>query len=387
MYYILVWVCYERYHINVLALLDLSYSPHKYGHNPENPGEIASISQADPSENRILLRGIWALCRALFSTQLMALLGYWGSLMVLEKGSPPFKFLRNAVCVCLYSYTLLKVFGPSSSLGQTRMHSTLKRILVGNINSATMRTNDILVSDSLTSYAKIINDMGVFFSVTFASSHNYALELVILCIPGLIRIKQCWLEYRNTRRVQHIMNLLKYTAQLVPLLINMLIKRKMLQLADPNAPVATNELNFYNRWWYVFSAISSTYSFIWDVKMDWGFGLVDFLFGNARFQPLRQRDHLVFNSYLAYFFIIATDCVLRYLWVLKLFVIKETELELTLRNRVSNFLFGYDYLSFGYFALEVMELVRRWLWCFLKLECDLVKLPTYVSLPLSDMTK
>lgn len=89
---------------------------------------------------------------------------------------------------------------------------------------------------------------------------------------------------------------------------------------------------------------------------------------------MREPNKLVYNNFIAYYGIVVLDFILRFIWILKLFVIKETEVRLGLKNKVGNFLFGLDFLSLGFATLELLEIIRRWLWCFLKIESDLVKL-------------
>lgn len=380
LWYWLVHLCYKVHKMNILGLLNLSYSPHKY--SPDNhdsvnePGVSATTFSADLAENQILLRGINATIKATLPVNIAGLLLYISVLILSDSDGILLKTTAKYVPLVLLVYTCYKFFAFHQSVGQTRMSSTIKRVLVGNINSKTMRTNDILISDSLTSYAKVINDFGSYLWVTLVSSldpYNIYIEALVLSVPSLIRIKQCWYEFQLTKQKQHFYNMLKYCCLLGPVLINLLIKIKMIQLTDDAA--ASAQLNNLNKWWYISSAVSSTYSFIWDVRMDWGFGMFEplFLGGQREFSALRQHNLLVYQNFFAYYGVIVTDLLLRFIWVFKIYVIKTTEVQLGLRHKVGNFLFGYDFLSFGFFVLELLEILRRWLWCFLKLESDLVK--------------
>lgn len=381
LWYALVCHCYNVHKINVLALLHLSYSPYKYTseeHYAANiTGEYASTSSAELGENQMLLRGIKGTIKSTLPVNVGGILFYWSLLTLSDASGFLVKVTGQYLPLSLLIYTSYKTFASGPTIGKTRMFTTLKRVLVGNINSKTMRTNDILISDSLTSYAKVINDFGSFIWVTFIptqNSYNVVLEAVVLSLPGFIRVRQCWLEYRITGRRQHFYNMIKYCCQLGPNFINLLIKMKMNQITEDTA--ASSDLNSLNTWWYVSSFISSSYSFIWDVRMDWGFGLFEPVFFQVYrgFNPLREYNLLVYKNFLAYYGVIVTDFLLRFIWVFKIYVIKTTEVQLGLRHRVGNFLFGYDFLSFGFLVLEVLEILRRWLWCFLKLENDLVEL-------------
>lgn len=377
----LVWVCYKVFQMNVLALLNLAYAPRKYtsdDHNVDGAlGEFHTTSAADMPENQILLRGIYSTFKTTLSVNLTGIVVYWAVFAFGSDSGFLLQLSRHYVPLVLLAYTLYKAFGPGPTMGQTRMYTTMKRVLKGNINSSTMRTNDILMSDSLTSYAKVINDFGsfVWFSLLPSStSYNFYIEATILSLPGLIRVKQCWYEYKLMDQKQHLLNLIKYCWLLGPIFINLLIKIQMEQLTDDTA--ASANLNTLNSWWYMISFISSAYSFVWDIRMDWGFGLFEPFFTQqtSSYSPLRPASSLIYKNYLGYYSFIVIDFFLRFIWTLKIYVIKDTEVELGLRNRVGSFLFGYDFYSFGFVVLEVLEILRRWFWCFLKLESDLIKL-------------
>ncbi|RCK55664.1 Protein ERD1 1 [Candida viswanathii] len=145
-----------------------------------------------------------------------------------------------------------------------------------------MRTNDILISDSLVSYTKVLNDLGlVIWNYMFTSdtAYNYQLEFMILCIPTCIRIKQCWFEYRSTAR-DSIVKFDKVFYRVWPLLVNVLIKRTLLRATDDekSSGALLLKLNRLNNWWYLALAFNSIYSFIWDIKMDWNLELFNGLF-------------------------------------------------------------------------------------------------------------
>lgn len=381
LWYGLVWQCYNVHKMNVLALLNMSYSPHKYSsedHEVENiTGEFATTATADLAENQILLRGINGTIKATLPALISGIAIHWAMLVMGDPTGVFVVFTSQYLPLPVLIYNLYQTFAYGPTMGQTRMSTTLKRVLKGNINSTTMRTNDILISDSLTSYSKVINDVGSFVWDSFIptlKSYNVYVEVIVLSLPGLIRVKQCWYELKFTGQKQHFYNMVKYLCLLGPIFINLLIKIKMSQLTEDTA--ASAQLNTLNIWWYAISTISSTYSFIWDVCMDWGFGLFEPIFVQQYqdFNPLRDSNLLVYKNYIAYYGVIVIDLLLRFIWVLKIYVIKDTEVELGLTQKVGSFLFGYDFYSFGFVVLEVLEIFRRWLWCFFKLESDLIKL-------------
>ncbi|PVH17189.1 uncharacterized protein CXQ87_000070 [Candidozyma duobushaemuli] len=381
LWYAIVWYCFKIHGINVLALLSLSYSPHKYHQrsfiDESQYGEYATVAPADISENQHLLNGINRNIKVTSLPNFSGLAVYWMAALFVDDDSTTLFFFRAIVPTILLIHTIYRFFLQRGTIGTVRMSTTIRRILFGDINSSTMRTNDILISDSLISYAKVINDCGMFVWKTYIpteSNYNTEVETFMLAMPALIRMKQCWFEYSSTKQKSHLFNFIKYSIGLGPVIINLLIKLRMERLTEDSDVSA--QLNILNRWWYVLSTLSASYSFFWDVKMDWGFSAFDILLNQngSSWVILREPNKLVYNNTAAYLLIIALDFVLRFIWFLKLFVIKETEVRLGLKNKVGNFLFGLDFLSLGFALLEFLEITRRWLWCFLKLESDLVKL-------------
>ena len=97
---------------------------------------------------------------------------------------------------------------------------------------------------------------------------------------------------------------------------------------------------------YILSAIgSSIYTYIWDIKMDWGF----FTAGAGENKFLREE--IVYSSKNYYYIAIIEDLVLRFSWAISL-ALKE--------NGFRN----YSELIVSVFA--VLEVVRRFIWNFFR---------------------
>ncbi|CAX45047.1 mediator of retention of lumenal endoplasmic reticulum proteins, putative [Candida dubliniensis CD36] len=386
--------------INVLQLLKLSYTPHNYTHlddrshnhettnnqNNESLGEYAAFLPSDSHENDRLIKGIWSSLKFVSIINIICWIIYKSIANI-----PWLAPLFYALPLISLFMTIYKLFFKNCySPGQIRIFTTIKRIIKGNINSQTMRTNDILISDSLVSYSRVINDLGlVFWNYWFDSNigYNYKFESMILSIPSWIRIKQCWFEYKLTGQKQHLFNLIKYFTGLGPLLVNVLLKRMLLNATEEEK---TNgelllKLNHLNNWLYFALAINSTYSFIWDIKMDWHLelfdGLLVLIFPSRRKTSLTNYQFQILRNQLAlpkliYYIAIVADFILRYIWILKLFIINEElkKEKIKFIYIFSTFLFGYDAYSLGYALVETLEIFRRWIWCFIKLESDWVEL-------------
>ncbi|CUM63935.1 uncharacterized protein PRCAT00001523001 [Priceomyces carsonii] len=391
LWYVTIHFCSKYYKINVLHLLGLSYSPNNLHLDREYPntGEHHSVVPAELKENQTLLAGVWNNFIRISVVNIISFIisKIIESCIDLHKreNSITVRLLFNMIPFCALLFNLHELFFKSRhAIGLNRAYTTVKRIMMGKINHAYLRTNDILISDTLTSYSKVLNDLllciwNVFYG--FNSPYDIRFEALILCIPTLIRMKQCWIEYSRTKYLQHCLNLLKYTTALGPIIINMLLKQKLATFKHDNPEKVDqdyilNALSKLNTWWYVCSVINSSYSFIWDVKMDWGFQAFDiFEKHTTTFTLLRPGHQLVYRNNWIYYPIILIDFLLRYIWILKLFIVREFEHTTpTYLSSISTFLFGYDAFSFGYALIELLEILRRWLWCILKLEADFIKL-------------
>ncbi|KAI5951399.1 ERD1 [Candida jiufengensis] len=407
LWFLLNVILYNFTSINVLQLLNLSYNSHNYiqlddlNHN-NNPtevnGEFETGLPAEKQENSRLIQGIWRN----FKKVTIINLSSWILFKFLQYYKPDYKIIYYSIPIISFMYNFLilfyksNVFGPSNknpsliiNVGQIRMWTTLKRILIGNINYQTMRTNDILMSDSLVSFAKVLNDFGLFvwsYYINETNAYNYKLEFFILCFPIMVRMKQCFYEYKCTLNKQHLLNMLKYFTGIGPLSINALIKYTLLKSTDlerENGELII-KLTKLNNWWYILMLINSTYSFVWDLKMDWHLELFNNFFNlfsstrtSQKFTVLRQQ-----KQYPDFIYIIAIsiDFLLRYLWVLKIFIINEElkSKKIHFLHIFSTFLFGYDVYSFGYVLIEILEIFRRCVWCFIKLDSDFVKVNSNV---------
>lgn len=124
-----------------------------------------------------------------------------------------------------------------SKSGRYRFLSTLKRISIGGIAEAQDgKFGDILLADALTSYAKVFGDLFVSLCMLLNNKSstskpdrscggNYVVPFII-CIPSLIRLRQCLIEYGRVRKSmkspggsggsgwggQHLANALKYSS-------------------------------------------------------------------------------------------------------------------------------------------------------------------------------
>jgi hypothetical protein len=231
----------------------------------------------------------------------------------------------------------------------------------------------------LTSYAKIIADL--FVSLCMFFEHNGSatkrpdrgcggqyLVPIIIAIPSLIRLRQCLIEYVRVRRNptpssgwggQHLANALKYASAFPVIILSALQRNLSLNHED----IGLTETSLYRAWLFAVF-VNSFYSFYWDVAKDWDLSFFDSLssfFSNTKNNNNSTswglRPRLYFPSKELYYFAIATDLLLRMTWSLKL----------------SPHLDHFADFESGIFLMEFLEVGRRWIWIFFRVETEWVR--------------
>ncbi|KAL9126146.1 MAG: hypothetical protein Q9217_004757 [Psora testacea] len=259
-----------------------------------------------------------------------------------------------------------------SPTGRHRFLSTLKRVSIGGIAEAgNGKFGDILLADVLTSYAKVLGDWfvaGCMFLSPGVSSTNkpdrscggaYMVPLII-SIPSMIRLRQCLIEFLRVRNApssssgwggQHLANALKYSSAF-PVIVLSALQRGY----DPNR-IGMSEAGLF-RLWLFFVFLNSFYSFYWDVAKDWD--LTVFSPSSVRNNPEHPwglRRHTHFHTKEIYYGAIIVDLMLRCTWSFKL----------------SPHLDHFNDLEGGIFVMEFLEVLRRWMWIFLRVETEWVR--------------
>ncbi|XP_022180680.1 xenotropic and polytropic retrovirus receptor 1-like [Myzus persicae] len=168
----------------------------------------------------------------------------------------------------------------------------------------------------------------------------WLLRPFVACLPAWFRFMQCLRRYRDSREAfPHLANAAKYATTFFVITFSFL----NLQYAKDN-PEEDPSVYFYL--WISASIFSSLYSYIWDLKMDWG--LFDRNAGENRF----LREEIVYSSTAFYYIAIVEDFVLRFGWALSMSL---TEM-------------GYVHGDLMVSILSPLEVMRRFVWNFFRLE-------------------
>lgn len=278
--------------------------------------------------------------------------------------------------------TFLVLLQNKSSYESQRLGQTMKRVIKGNID-VSLRNNDILLTDTFTSYNKVLVDFLVYVSALIlglptlpsgtglskelSKSHLqvFNIDLLLANFPSFLRLKQCLSEYNQSgkQNTQHLLNALKYSTAFFPTFSMILYKTGIFKTLSL---------------WYFFTFINSSYSLYWDITNDWNFEFfLKFLTDKPNMKILRNK--LIYSK-TAYILAIIIDTQLRFIWVYRLFFVDGGSTSSGTLTSFSIMLFTTER---GNFILEILEIFRRWVWVFLKIETEYVKMsssPDFIEL-------
>uniref|UniRef100_A0A3Q2P2Q5 Xenotropic and polytropic retrovirus receptor 1b n=1 Tax=Fundulus heteroclitus TaxID=8078 RepID=A0A3Q2P2Q5_FUNHE len=172
------------------------------------------------------------------------------------------------------------------------------------------------------------------------NSYSYGLRAVIKCLPAWFRFAQCLRRYRDTKRAfPHLVNAGKYSTSFFVVTFSALY-------STHKESELEGRIYFYL---YIACAIvSSCYTLIWDLKMDWG------LFDRNAGENTFLREEIVYPQKAYYYCAILEDVLLRFAWILTVTLTSLPNLE------------GIaDILAT---LLAPLEVFRRFVWNFFRLE-------------------
>lgn len=166
------------------------------------------------------------------------------------------------------------------------------------------------------------------------------IRIIVTAIPATVRFLQCLRRYRDTRRWHpHLVNAGKYATTYLVVASNSLNKWSENRMSD------WAYVFFY--FWVVSYVISFTYTFLWDVFMDWG--LID---PRAPKEAPLLREEMIYGSKWYYYFAIVEDFILRLSWVMNVSLAEAWMLHGDLLICI----------------MSPLEVFRRFIWNYLRLE-------------------
>ena len=208
---------------------------------------------------------------------------------------------------------------------------------------------EIVFADALTSMSKVFKDVAITIIAVYSNVsqtpitdlHEEGMLLVAIfaSIPFLIRVRQCWVQFDGQHdpllKVPIFLNIVKYMSAFPPIWL-----------------AAAVTLGFYNRnmplYIMLTTAVNSTYSFLWDIVMDWG--LISF----SRDGKCGTRQRY-FYPLVTYVLVGLCNLCLRFAWA---------------ANKL-DFFAGMDAASLV-LCLEIVEVFRRSIWNMYRIEWEII---------------
>ena len=252
-------------------------------------------------------------------------------------------------------YTIFKLIFPLRTRGP--MWYAIGEVITAPFSSPTFFT--IYLADVFTSMVKVFQDVA--WSLCFVLSGDFLLSednhnkhawsysfwyknvlIPLICLfPLWIRFNQCLRRYVDTgNRMPNLANASKYAMSQTVTLFGAFHPLYMLHYQGEESA-----FNYFQLFWIILFVSSSLYSFWWDVVMDWGLGL-------QKYQFLGPR--LMFPNRSTYYFVMAIDLVLRFMWVMTL-IPPQSGARFVLPQYLTAVTMG-------------LELTRRTIWGFFRLE-------------------
>ncbi|XP_030607136.1 xenotropic and polytropic retrovirus receptor 1 homolog [Archocentrus centrarchus] len=172
------------------------------------------------------------------------------------------------------------------------------------------------------------------------NSYSYGVRAVIKCLPAWFRFVQCLRRYRDTKRAfPHLVNAGKYSTTFFVVTFSALYSTHK---------DAGSEAQIFLYLYIGCLVVSSCYTLVWDLKMDWG------LFDRNAGENTFLREEIVYPHKAYYYSAIVEDVLLRFAWILT--VSLTTFLKF---DGISDILAT---------VLAPLEVFRRFVWNFFRLE-------------------
>jgi len=292
---------------------------------------------------------------------------------------------------------------------------------------------DIVFADVFTSFAKVLGDVWLSICILLPGGSLLVpppqkglsrwILPTIMSLPYAIRFRQCIIDYLHPTNQSRkpLYNAFKYASSFPVIYLSAAQRIVVTDLLVFGSPRGQKEEWFGEitlfRLWLLAAAVNSLYSFWWDVTNDWGFDLltprtsrgnlrsgsrtppkrlvlphlhsrsalltspsaaeekeaadegeseidVNLLHPHSRPRPLSEQNRYPFGlrpillfPLPIYPFIIVMDLVLRMTWSAKL----------------SAHLHSFAQGDLIIFWVEIAEVIRRWMWLFIRVEWEVVK--------------
>jgi len=290
----------------------------------------------------------------------------------------------------------------------------LKRIVSPTFNVETA-FSDVVMADLITSFSKVIGDMYVAFAELFIEivivplankrfdesnievdgrspkdisihiHHHILLDFfgaIMILIPYLFRLRQCiadcFTKATKAQRRKSFLNAIKYATS-IPVYI---LSGYYSWVKSDIKNVSEKELlePLYNHakvvfiFWIIASFVNSGYSYYWDIFNDWE--LCKTKSNSEEEFPILLRPILHFTRHWTYYAVMVIDLILRFTWFVDVFPIFQLKNPFLVDDTPTVpediIKMQIERLLLSRLLLRGLEIIRRWLWIFFRLEREWV---------------
>jgi len=283
---------------------------------------------------------------------------------------------------------------------------------------------DVVMADLITSFSKVVGDIYVALAELFLEvvivpyadkkygekeisanrtqkeasihiHHHLLLDLLgamMILVPYLFRLRQCVADYytkaTRSERTKSLLNAIKYGTS-IPLYIlsgyYSWIKSDIKSTTEKELLIPMlKHAKVVFALWIIASFINSGYSFYWDIFNDWELGKRNKQ-DEDKF-PFLLRPILHFTKNWTYYAVMFVDLILRFTWFVDVFPIFQLKNPFlvddtpTIPEDIKKL--QIQKLLLSRLLLRALEIIRRWLWIFFRLEKEWVyKSSEYRLLP------
>ncbi|KAI0318330.1 EXS family-domain-containing protein [Amylostereum chailletii] len=335
-------------------------------------------------------------------------------------GNPSFSDLYKfipSLCALLALIALLNPYDVLAKRERDAFLLSIRRCLFASANSP-VYFSDVVFADIFTSYAKVLGDvwLSLFMLLPGGSlltpprQDGWARWILptLMSLPYAVRFRQCMIEYclpyNESRRPLY--NAVKYASSFPVIYLSaaqrLVVKDLVAVKGEQVVQEAWHGEHQLFRLWLLAAIVNSLYSFWWDVTNDWGFDLLKPSSHTSKRHSSPPRPLLLpsmheraqsitnplvrENSSTPLFSLSSTSrrsshpyglrsILLFPLPLYPLAIFLDLILRLTWSVKLSSHLHAHmkSEGSILIFWIEVAELVRRWVWVFVRVEWEVIK--------------
>ncbi|TFK23964.1 EXS-domain-containing protein [Coprinopsis marcescibilis] len=417
----------HRMEIDVVAALDLrteGYAPRLPLSNRRRPSFIGHRGLNAPARSHTYMatphfyRALYRVCAVYFAFCFIS----WVLYRLASQNDPDLADKYGyipAFTALIMVLLLLSPFDVFFKHERDKFHQSVRRCFLSSSNTPVL-FSDVILADIGTSFAKVLGD--VWLSLCMLIPGNSMLHPppqlglarwvipTLMSLPYLARFRQCVIEYNlpSNESNRPLFNAIKYATAFPVIYLSAAQGLVTAEVVKQRGLAAANEpwqgQHYIFRLWLLAVFVNSLYSFWWDVSNDWGLDLLRSdmsLPQETRFPMRHTRPHphpstplitedmvasapeppLELSSrlseapaYIPRSYPYGLRPVLLFPLVLyPILIIINLMLRMSWTTKLATHLHASRDGSMTILLLEISEILRRWLWVFIRVEWEVVK--------------